>query len=79
MRTVLTAIVSLWLTLAPSFAGDHYVVDRERSEAIFAVRYLLVPLPAGCETLLGYSLGCDQSYRFLRHVFHQDRLGGYRL
>jgi polyisoprenoid-binding protein YceI len=53
MRTVLTAIVSLWLTLAPSFAGDHYVVDRERSEAIFAVRYLLSTVAGRMRDLAG--------------------------
>jgi polyisoprenoid-binding protein YceI len=53
MRTLLAAVVSLWLTLAPSFAGDDYVVDRARSEAIFAVRYLLSNVAGRMRDLAG--------------------------
>ena len=41
MRKVLAAVLALRLAVAPTSAGDVYVVDGTRSEAKFEIRYLL--------------------------------------
>ena len=41
MRKVLAAVLALQLAVAPTSAGDVFVVDGTRSEAKFEIRYLL--------------------------------------
>jgi polyisoprenoid-binding protein YceI len=40
-RKLSVAVFALLLALAPAFAGDIYLIDGSRSEAKFAIRYLL--------------------------------------